>query len=109
MYYLGIDIGGTTTKASLVDGSGRIESSKQVPTIGDDLERFLLTLTELIADFQKTRTVSAVGIGVAGLLSSRTHTVVVSPNIACLVNVELGLLLSKDVHIPVITENDANA
>jgi predicted NBD/HSP70 family sugar kinase len=97
MYYLGIDIGGTATKASLVDDSGRIEKSKQVPTIGDDLERFLLTLTELIADFQKSHTVAAIGVGVAGLHSSRTHTMVESPNIACLVNVQLQALLSRRV------------
>jgi glucokinase len=109
MYYLGVDIGGTATKACLVDESGRIQRSKRVPTIGNDLDRFLLTLTELIVDFQKSSTLEAIGIGVAGLHSTRTQMIVVSPNIPCLVNVNLGTLVADRVHTPVVTDNDANA
>ena len=109
MYYLGVDIGGTATKACLVDESGRIQSSKQIPTIGNDLNRFLLTLTELIADFQKFVSLEAVGIGVAGLKSSRTHSIVTSPNIPCLVNINLETLVEDQVHVPVVSDNDAKA
>lgn len=109
MYYLGVDIGGTAIKASLVDESGRIHGSKQIPTVGNDLDRFLLTLTELIKDFQKSAALEAVGIGVAGLKSLRNRTIVVSPNIPCLVNVSLETLLEDTVQMPVVTENDAKA
>jgi glucokinase len=109
MYYLGIDIGGTAVKAGLVDELGRVQNLKQIPTVGNDLDRFLLTLTELIADFQKSFTLEAVGIGVAGLRSLRTNSIVVSPNIPCLINVDLERILTKRLHVPVTTDNDAKA
>jgi glucokinase len=109
MHYLGVDIGGTATKACLVDESGRIYVCKQIPTITNDLDRFLLTLTEFIADFQKSVSLEAVGIGVAGLKSSHTHRIVISPNIPCLVDVDLETAVEAKLHVPVVTENDAKA
>ena len=109
MHYIGIDIGGTTTKAGLVDRTGRILESRRTPTIVDSLDGFLSKLTNLIRDFQKSTAVEAVGIGVPGLRSSKTHVIVTSPNIPCLTNVNLEEPVANQVHLPVISENDANA
>src|SRR6266702_1990713 len=54
MRYIGLDIGGTTTKAGLVDETGQILESRKAPTLTEDLNGFLSNLTELIRDFQKS-------------------------------------------------------
>lgn len=109
MHYVGLDIGGTTIKAGLVDETGRVLESRKAPTIIDDLNGFLLELSELIADFRKSVVIEAVGIGVPGLRSSKTHTIETSPNIPCLNNVNLEDRLADQVHLRVVSENDANA
>lgn len=109
MYCLGVDIGGTTTKAGLIDESGRILKSSKVPTVVDDLNGFLSTLAELIRDFQKAAAIDAVGIGIPGFQSSKTRIIETSPNIPCLHKVSLETMLADQVQMPVVTRNDANA
>jgi glucokinase len=109
MHYIGIDIGGTNTKAGLVDETGSVLESSRVLTNTGDINAFLLTLSELIHEFQKSATIRAIGIGVPGLLSSKTHTVETSPNIPCLQHFNLEAALADQVHIPTTSENDANA
>ena len=54
MDYIGLDIGGTSIKAGLVDPTGQILESQKAPTIIDDLNGFLSNLSELIRNFQKS-------------------------------------------------------
>jgi glucokinase len=109
MRYIGLDIGGTTIKAGLVNENGQLLESRKTPTVTDDLKGFLSNLIELIRDFQKSETVHGIGIGVPGLRSSKTQVVDRSPNIRCLNNVNLEELVADQVHIRVVSENDANA
>ncbi len=109
MCYIGLDIGGTTIKAGLIDEEKRVLESRKVPTLTNDLEGFISKLTEVIRDFQKSRPIDAIGIGIPGLRSSKTHVIATSPNIPCLTNVNLEEVLADQVHLKVVTENDANA
>jgi glucokinase len=109
MHYLGLDVGGTTIKAGLVDENNRVLESHSTPTIIDDLNGFISKLTDLIHHFQKSARIDAVGIGVPGLRSSKTGAIRTSPNIACLNNVNVEELLADKVHLRVVSENDANA
>jgi glucokinase len=109
MRYLGVDIGGTSIKAGLVDETGRVGESRRSLTVTDNLNGFLSTLTELIREFQKTGAIDALGVGVPGLHSSKTGVVETSPNIPCLRKVNLKELVADQVQIRTITENDANA
>jgi glucokinase len=109
MHYIGVDIGGTTIKAGLVDETGKLVEQTRIPTVLDDWPAFFSSLITLIRSLQKTSDVRAIGIGVPSLLNSRTRRIVVSPNIPTLTDVSLENLVSNEVHIPVITENDANA
>jgi glucokinase len=109
MHYLGIDVGGTSIKAGLVDETGKILDARRTPTIVDDLNGFLANLTALIAEFQTIAAVDAIGIGVPGLRSSKTHIIETSPNIPALKNINLEDVVAKQVHTRVVTENDANA
>src|SRR5262249_9603877 len=109
MHYLGVDIGGTSIKAGLIDETGRVLESCRALTITHDLNGFLSTLAELVREFQKIAAIDAIGIGVPGLHSSKTHIIGTSPNIPCLKQVNLAERLSEQVHIRTISENDANA
>jgi glucokinase len=109
MHYVGLDIGGTSIKAGLVDETGRVLESRRALTITDDLKGFVSTLTELVHEFQKTTSIDAIGIGVPGLRSFKTHIIETSPNIPCLKKTNLEELLADQVHIRTVSENDANA
>src|SRR5207249_10735856 len=109
MRYIGLDIGGTTTKAGLVNETGQLLESRKVPTATDDLSSFVSNLTAVVRDFQKSTRVDGVGIGVPGLRSSKTHIIETSPNIRCLKHVNLEQIVADQVHIRTVSENDANA
>ena len=109
MNYVGIDIGGTSIKAGLIDTSGKVLATRRTPTIIDDVEKLLASLTRLVADFQSMSSVEAVGIGIPGLRSTRTRVIETSPNIPSIHNLNLEGLLSKQLNLHVISENDANA
>src|SRR5215510_2711562 len=109
MHYLGIDIGGHSIKAGLVDESGRVLEKRSAFTITDDLTAFLSTLAELVREFQSGASIDAIGIGVPGLHSSKTHVIETSPNVAVLRHINLEQLVADQVHIRTVSENDANA
>jgi len=109
MNYVGIDIGGTNIKAGLIDDSGAIRDSCRATTNVDDLDGLLRTLTSMIAKFQSSVSIDGVGIGIPGLRSTKTHLIEVSPNIPSIHNLDLEALFSKQLNLPVIVENDANA
>jgi glucokinase len=109
MNYVGIDIGGTNIKAGLIDDSGAVRDTRRIPSIIDDIDGLLNSLIRIIADFQSAAPIEAVGIGIPGLRSTRTHLIEVSPNIPSIHNLNLEMLLSKQLNLPVVSENDANA
>jgi glucokinase len=109
MRYLGLDIGGTSIKSGLVDETGRVLESRRTSTVIDDLDGFLSNVTELIRQFQNSASIDAIGMGVPGLRSSKTHIIETSPNIPCLKNVNLEQVVANQVHVRCVSENDANA
>src|SRR5262245_22829232 len=108
MYYVGIDIGGTTIKAGMVDESGVVIEVHRSATIVDNLEGLLSSLVELYGKFP-AQEIDGVGVGVPGLRSDATCVIETSPNIPCLQRVELEKLLAARLGALVISENDANA
>jgi len=109
MYYLGVDIGGTTIKAGLVEDTGRLVDQTRIPTVTDNWSALLSSLTTLIQGFQSRVSLKGVGIGVPGLRNRHTRKVITSPNIPSLTDVSLEKIVADEVHLPVTTENDANA
>src|SRR5262245_10720365 len=107
--YIGVDIGGTTIKAGLVDGTGRLIEQSRVATVPDDWNAFSANLVDLIRTYQRKADTQAVGIGIPGFRNIHTKRVITSPNIPCLTNVSVETYVADKVHLPVISENDANA
>lgn len=108
MFFIGIDIGGTTTKASRVDDSGRILDSRRSRTVPDDLDGLVSQLASMVETLSAQEAVDAVGIGIPGLRRKTDGVVEVSPNIPCLHEVNLEAVLSRRISMPVYSENDAN-
>lgn len=109
MHYIGLDIGGTSIKAGLVDESGLVVESRKTATVNDDLDAFLSNLSKLVREFQKSADIGGIGMGIPGLRNSRTRIIETSPNIPCLDKVNLEQLLADQVQIQCVGENDANA
>jgi glucokinase len=109
MYYVGIDVGGTSIKAGLVDDSGTVRELHRDATPIGNLNGFISTLLNLVTKFQAEAPIRAIGVGVPGLRSYATRVIETSPNIPCIQQVNLEKLLTDRVALPVITENDAKA
>jgi glucokinase len=110
MRYVGFDIGGTNIKAGLFDESGKILARRSVPTDGSSLDNLLAALKRIATDFHaETGALSGVGIGVPGLVSTRTGKIAAAPHVPCLEDAELSGLLSAALSLPVTVDNDANA
>ncbi len=111
--YIGVDLGGTTVRAGLVDAAGSILRELSLSTESeraDDLFRQLTTLVrELNGDPEASGRVAAVGVGLPGLVNSGTHQVVMLPNLPDLSTIDLFNELKSLTGLPVVVDNDSNA
>ncbi|MEK7608166.1 MAG: ROK family protein [Patescibacteria group bacterium] len=80
--YLGIDIGGTKTKAVLVSGS-KVLKAVTFKTPKTKV-RFLALLGVIINDFKKTSKIDGVGIGFPGMIDFSSGIVLRAPNLSFL-------------------------
>lgn len=110
MLTIGIDIGGTTAAAGLVDEAGRILQKETLPTraaqgpravlarVGDAVERLLAR--------SGPQPCGAIGVGCAGLIDPARGEVVFSSNMDWR-HVPLAALLRERFSLPVFADNDA--
>ncbi len=125
---IGIDVGGTNLRLGLVetdpagfakpqvleetrfhaDFSGLCATHKNAP---DEAWQQILQIIANAVNAVKRRfpSVVAVGIGFPGFIDPKTQTILQSPNLPGLNQVDLSTDLSAIIHLPVITENDALA
>ena len=78
---IGIDIGGTSVRAAVIDAHGEIHASLRdaTPHTERDTEDCLVTLIGKLAG---THPVSAVGLAVAGFISRDRQKVMFAPHLA---------------------------
>lgn len=109
---LGIDIGGTHIKAGVVDLQGHISDEVSV-AVGEEIRTetgLIRTLKELYNACGTTQKLSAVGIGVAGVIDAQAGIVTQSPNFPLWDNFALAQKFSESgVDVPIFIENDANS
>ncbi len=112
-HYFGIDIGGTYIKGAIVDESGNILIKDKVPTesnLGGDkiVENVeLLCNTLLLGAKMKLSDISAIGIGVPGMINTEEGIVVKSGNLG-LRNFEIKKKVTEKIPLPCKVSNDAN-
>ena len=111
---VGIDLGGTSIKAGLVDDEGSIVQHARVETQADRgpehvLTRIVHAVEAVLTVLPKGETVLGVGIGAPGKVSLDRTTVSKPPNFPGWDIVNISASLDGEVPGPVIVENDANA
>lgn len=113
MYYVGIDLGGTTIKGGIVDEAGKILISKAIPTNpernGEEIIKSIADLSiELInecnIDISK---INSIGIGSPGLIDSKNKKIVLASNLN-FNNINVEKEMKKYIDIDIYIENDAN-
>ena len=112
-YFVGVDLGGTSIKAGLVDENAVVKTSFSVPT-GQGAEAVVKNLIDAaeraIAQAEVDRKdVVGIGIGSPGPMSHKLGMVINPGNLPGMKNVLVREMVSRATGLPVTLENDANA
>ena len=111
---IGIDVGGTFIKGGLIDRTGRIFASGEIPTEPrSGAEHILSNIASLIARMSasagvRREEIAAIGMGIPGLIDSHVGTVAFSSNISW-DKAPICRILEQKTGLPVKITNDANA
>lgn len=113
--YVGLDVGGTTMKAAVVDDAGNAAPSISLPTephLGQD--HGLATMAEAIrqavrAAKLKMADVAAIGVATPGLMDIKLGLILDPPNLKPWRNVPVRDHIRKTFGKPTAFQNDANA
>lgn len=114
MFYIGVDIGGTSIKGGAVNEKGQVQSTFVMPFKNSDSSD--VTLANLIKTIKKyindnkidLKKIKGIGVGCPGAIDSINGVVTFANNLKWN-NVKLKEILEKGLHIPVKITNDANA
>lgn len=114
MYYIGVDIGGTSIKVGVVDKLGTILGKQSFKTLTTRTYKEIVqeinhTITSLIDSLNiKKEELRAIGVGSPGCVDSHTGTIIYASNLNW-ENVPLGEELTQLTGLPAYVHNDANA
>ena len=104
---IGIDIGGTSVRAAVIDADGTSLASVRGATPAT-VERTEGLLAEMVADLRKDHDVAAVGLAVAGFVSTDRQRVMFAPHLAWRDD-PVPQRLSERLGLPVVMDHDVNA
>jgi len=104
---IGIDIGGTSVRAAVIDSEGEIHASLRdaTPHTERETEDILVTLISKLAG---TQPVAAVGLAVAGFVSQDRRRVMFAPHLAWR-DADVPDRISARVQLPVVMDHDVNS
>jgi glucokinase len=108
---IGVDIGGTKIAVAMIQSNGSILTYKKFPTrVKDGPEAIVDDIVGAIVELKKEtqRSVSGIGIGIAGQINQDENIVLFAPNLGWR-EIPLKTLLSKYVNLPIILVNDVRA
>ncbi|MGD9710675.1 MAG: ROK family protein [Thermomicrobiales bacterium] len=114
VYYLGIDMGGTTIKFALIDESGEIVANSRIPTDGEDghdavIARMISSARDLLAEDPGLR-VEAIGVAVPGVIDMVNGISIFLPNLpGDWPHVEVTRPISEALGLPAWLINDVRA
>ncbi|NOZ23125.1 MAG: ROK family protein [Planctomycetes bacterium] len=112
---IGIDLGGTNIKAGVVDLEGKVVQSGSIPSEVDKgreavVKNICHAAEKVMKDAGvKPDRIKGVGLGVPGTLDLEAGVILFSPNLPCLNEAPIRDLVSEQLGVPVVLENDANA
>ena len=104
---IGVDLGGTNMRAGRIENRELVEvSTKSVPKTDDAnivLDLLIETITSVLTD-----DVSAIGIGIPGILDKNTGVLFDIVNIPSWKEIQLKKELNNHFDLPIYLDNDAN-
>ena len=115
MYHVGLDVGGTTMKAGVVDDAGQPLSSVSLPTEAQrgqeaGLERMCETIRLAVSSAALTMDrIASIGVAPAGLLDLPAGILLESTNLQPWKNVPVRERIRQAFGLPTAFQNDANA
>ena len=69
VFHYGFDVGGTKIAAGVYDSNYQLQYEKTVPTPKEDYDKLVLTITDLVHEFDKKfHTQGTIGIGIPGMV-----------------------------------------
>ena len=115
--YIGLDIGGTNLKASLISSGGEVLGRVHRPSPGttgaggadEGYAEIRTALSALVESAAEGKPIAGIGIGCAGVLSGDRRTILASPNLRGFEGFPLRGFLEETFGVPTLLENDANA
>lgn len=113
-YYFGIDLGGMSAKAGLMDTEGNLLYTNRCETLSEDLpvvtaEKLARLAKEILKKAELTKEqIAAVGIGSPGVIDSERGVVIHWSNFHWN-DVPLAEYVERELGLPVFVTNDANA
>lgn len=117
MLTVGVDVGGTSVRAGLVDATGAVLDLRRAPTAGSDeaLEDAVASVVAELVDEHGAAPhgrsgagVAALGLAVAGFVDADRKQVRFSPHLPWR-GVAVAERIQRRVGVPVLLEHDANA
>jgi glucokinase len=115
LYFVGVDVGGTTTKGGVVDDTGRPLSSVSLATEAwrgqeEGLERMCETVRQAVAGAGlRLEQIAAVGVGAPGTMDIPAGIILDPPNLRPWQNVPVRQHIHETFQVPTAFQNDANA
>ncbi|RXJ02181.1 ROK family protein [Anaerobacillus alkaliphilus] len=107
---IGIDVGGTGVKGSVITETGEVLTSQRIATDVSKGREGILSCIYSVIDRLLSADIVAIGIGSAGRINVHTGEVVyATANLPGWQGVNLKQELEKSYQLPVVVENDANA
>ena len=108
--YIGIDLGGTNVRVSLVQPDGTVVQTVKGPSHAHEgAEAVMNNIAAMIRQISGYEKVSGIGIAVPGPVMPDGSGMAMATNIPCLEKYPLRDTLQKEFNIPVILGNDADA
>lgn len=110
---IGIDVGGTKTRAAAGVPGNRILADRQLKTDASNADTVIGGIIESVSGALRDqtcqgRTLVGIGVGIAGRIDFVNGRVISSPNLP-LQRIELKKIISNHFRVPVLIDNDANA
>src|SRR5713226_4035151 len=115
LYFVGLDVGGTTMKAGVVDDTGRALSAVSLATEaykGQEfgLERMCESIRKAVASAElRLDQVAAIGVATPGTMDIPAGIILDPPNLKPWQNVPVRSHVHKVFSVPTAFQNDANA
>lgn len=107
---IGVDVGGTATKAGVVTREGDVLARSERPTDPSaGTKGILATVEDLVQKSAELDVdLAAIGVGAAGFVDASSGSVSFSPNLVY-DDPEIATAVSARVGLPAVVDNDANA